>query len=119
MKTLLVSMLMVLLPLVSAHAGEHFACNMKALSAAERARYQEVTKALLEAAQEKRELSNGYGFRLPAASLMSAAEWVSLERRCCPFFTFEIEQSRDEGAVWLRVTGSEGVKAFIRAEFQI
>lgn len=119
MKPLLVSMLMALSPLGSAHAVERFACNMKALSSTERARYQEVTKVLLEAAQEKRELSNGYGFRLPAASLMEAAEWVSLERRCCPFFTFEIEQSRDEGALWLRVTGSVGVKAFIRAEFQL
>lgn len=120
MKTVLASIVMMtLLPFGFAHARERFACNMKALSTAERARYQEVTKTLLETAQEKRELPNGYGFRLPAASLMSAAEWVSLERRCCPFFAFEIEQSRDEGAVWLRVTGSEGVKAFIRAEFQI
>ena len=119
MKTLLVSLLMALVAFDSADAGEKFACNMKALNATERARYQELTTALMTATQEKRELPNGYGFRLAPSSLMAAAEWISLERKCCPFFTFEMEQPRDEGPVWLRITGSEGVKAFIRAEFQL
>ena len=43
--------------------------------------------------------------------------FVAEERQCCPFFTFEMEQARDQGPVWLRVTGSDGVKEFIRAEF--
>lgn len=118
MKPLLVCALLALVPLGAA-ARERFACNLKALSTTERARYQEVTKALIAATQEKRELPNGYGLRLPAASLLTAAEWVSLERRCCPFFTFELEQARDEGPLWLRITGAEGVKAFIRSEFQL
>jgi hypothetical protein len=119
MKTLLASVLMALVPLSGADAGEKFACNLKALNATERARYQELTKALMTATQEKRELPNGYGFRLSPSSLMAAAEWISFERKCCPFFTFDLEQARDEGPVWLRITGSEGVKAFIRAEFQL
>lgn len=117
MKAMLASILLALFPFTGAIAKEHFACNANALSAAERARYQEITKTLLTTVQEKAELKNGYGFRLPAMSLMSAAEWISLERRCCPFFTFEVEQARDQGPVWLRVTGSDGVKEFIRAEF--
>jgi hypothetical protein len=48
---------------------------------------------------------------------MTAAEWVSLERKCCPFLAFEIEQPKDQGPVWLRITGPEGVKAFIEEEF--
>ncbi len=44
-----------------ASATEHFACNMKGMSAKERLRHQELTKTLLAAAQEKLELSNGYG----------------------------------------------------------
>lgn len=119
MKTLLASLLMALLPLSTADAGEKFACNMRAMTATERARYQELTKALLTATQEKRELPNGYGFRLPPSSLLTAAEWISLERKCCPFFTFDMEQARDAGPVWLRITGTEGVKTFIRAEFQL
>jgi hypothetical protein len=56
-------------------------------------------------------------FRLPSSALMTVAEWVSLERKCCPFFAFEIEQPKDQGPVWLRITGSEGAKAFIEEEF--
>jgi hypothetical protein len=48
---------------------------------------------------------------------MAAAEWVSYERKCCPFFTFALEQSADGGPVWLRITGPEGVKVFIREAF--
>jgi hypothetical protein len=109
---------MTLLPLLpDAEAGERFACNMAALTKADRARYQELTRKLLDAVKEQKELPDGYGFRMPAESLTTAAEWVSLERLCCPFFTFELEQSRDGGPLWLRVKGPEGVKAFIKAEF--
>ena len=50
---------------------------------------------------------------------MTAAEWVSFERKCCPFFAFTLEQPKDLGPLWLRITGSEGVKAFIEEEFQL
>jgi hypothetical protein len=119
MKTLVASLLLGLLSGSHAVAGEHFACNMKALSNAERARHHELTKMLLAAVAEKAELENGYGLRLPASELAHAAEWVGFEARCCPFFTFGLEQSRDQGPLWMRITGSEGVKAFIRAEFQL
>ena len=117
MKSLLGLALTALMPLGAVAAGERFACNAKALSTTERPRYQELTRALLGAVQEKSELPQGYAFRLPPSSLITAAEWISFERRCCPFFIFVLEQSRDEGALWLRITGPEGVKAFIREEF--
>jgi hypothetical protein len=102
-----------------AGAGEHFACNAKALSSTERARHDELTKTLAAAVKEKVELKDGYGFRLPASALGGAAEWISFERRCCPFFTFVLEQTRDEGPLWLRLTGSEGIKQLIRAELKL
>jgi len=117
MKILVALTILAALPFGPAAGGERFACNMSALTKAERARYQEVAMTLLRAITEKREISNGYEFRLPARALIIAAEWVSLERRCCPFFSFELAQTRDGGPLWLRVTGSEGIKSFIRAEF--
>lgn len=109
--------LMALVPFGAFAAPERFACNATALDPTERARYGELSSALKEAAQEKSEIAKGYAFRFPAASLLTVAEWVSLERRCCPFFTFALEQSRDSGPVWLKVTGPKGVKEFIREEF--
>jgi len=119
MKTLLLSLWIGSASLGSLAARERFACNMNALTTDERCRYQELSRTLLTAVEGKRELRNGYGFRLPPSALMTAAEWVSLERKCCPFFAFEIEQPKDQGPLWLRITGSDGVKAFIEEELQL
>jgi hypothetical protein len=35
---------------------------------------------------------------------------------CCPFFGFALEMEPEGGAVWLSLTGREGVKPFIIAE---
>jgi hypothetical protein len=48
-----------------------------------------------------------------------AARWASYERRCCPFFVFELELGPDEGPLWLRVTGGPGIKEFIWSEFRL
>ncbi len=117
MKMPLVLAVLIALPLGSSAANDRFVCNMRALTKPERTRYQVVAEKLLQAVDEKRELADGFAFRLPARELMTAAEWVSLERKCCPFFTFGLDQTRDGGPLWLRVTGAEGVKRFIRAEF--
>src|SRR6266850_4899343 len=101
MKTLLASLLMGLVAFGSIAAGERFACNMKALTSEERVRHQELSRTMFAAVQEKRELRNGYAFRLPPADLMTTAEWVSFERKCCPFFVFELEQAKDQGPLWL------------------
>jgi hypothetical protein len=48
--------------------------------------------------------------------LTALAEWVRLERKCCPFFTFAIEVEGVTGATWLTLSGPPGVKEFIRLE---
>lgn len=68
---------------------------------------------------EVRELADGYAFgHSPGADVLVAlAEYVSLERLCCPFFDFAIEVGRGgaEGEVWLRMTGLEGAKGILEA----
>lgn len=39
--------------------------------------------------------------------------------RCCPFFDFDLIVEREGGSMWFRLTGREGVKAFIREEFSL
>lgn len=67
--------------------------------------------------REARELENGYAFRYSSEAevLVALAEYVSLERLCCPFFDFAIEVGRDGGEVWLRMTGPEGAKGVLEA----
>ncbi len=115
---LILTLLMVLVP-GPAPAGETFACNLRALTPRERARHEELSRILLGAVREQQELPNGYAFRVDPGQLVTAARWVSFERRCCPFFSFALEQTRDEGPLWVKVTGPAGVKPFIRAEFGI
>lgn len=98
-----------------------FYCNMKAFSATERERYNRLADKLAKARVETRELPDGYAFRLNEEmfSLSELAEWVSAERRCCPFFNFEIEVEQDCRRLWLKLVGAEGVKPFIETEFRL
>jgi hypothetical protein len=95
-----------------------FACDMTAIAADQRGPHLAAIDKLFHAVQSFRELPNGYSFRLPNASeaLLTAAEFITLERLCCPFFGFRLEIEREGGAVWLSLTGREGVKPFIMAE---
>lgn len=98
-----------------------FACNLKALNAEQRQRYDLLSKQLKSKTQEVKELPNGYAFRLPSetATIKDAAEWITYERLCCPFFDFGLEIERNDGAIWLQIMGREGVKPFIKSEFGI
>ena len=98
-----------------------FYCNLKALSMEERARHMQLTHDIERARVETVEMANGFAFRFQegTVSLAELAEWISAERKCCPFFDFEIEQQADNGPLWLKLRGKEGVKAFTRSEFRI
>jgi hypothetical protein len=101
-------------------AGESpIACNLKALDREQRRRHQSLTAQLRAAVQESRELPDGYSFRLPSdeATIQRTAEWITLERRCCPFLAFGLEVGREKGPLWLSLTGREGVKPFLKIEF--
>lgn len=98
-----------------------FYCNTKALNTTERERYNQLTGRLATARMEAKELPDGYAFRLKSEviTLSEVAEWISWERKCCPFFGFEIALERDNGPLWLKLKGTDGVKVFIRAEFHV
>jgi hypothetical protein len=69
-------------------------------------------------AAEIAELPDGYGvrFRAEAVTTLLLAEFLTLERLCCPYFALALEQEPDAGPLWLTIRGSDGVKPFIRAE---
>jgi hypothetical protein len=97
------------------------ACNLNALDKEQRRRHQSLTAQLRAAVQETRELLDGYSFRLPSdeATIQRTAEWIVLERRCCPFIAFGLEAGRENGPLWLSLTGREGVKPFLKTELGI
>ena len=98
-----------------------FYCNIHALSVAERAHHQELTEKLLAARKESVETPGGYEFQFNPTSITLAelADWVGAESKCCSFLDFHIDVEAEGNLLCLRLTGEEGVKAFIRAEFGV
>ena len=95
------------------------ACNLEAFTAGERPRYNELRRMLSSAVIGKRELPDGIALQI-AIDLIALAhigEWISMERKCCPFFDFGIEVARESGPVWLTLTGRLGVKDFLSQTF--
>ena len=93
-------------------------CDLTAMDAEQRERYRVVAQHLHGTVQEVRELSNGYALRFSVApsTVLLAAEFITLERLCCPFLTLVLEVECECGPLWLKLTGREGVKPFLRAE---
>jgi hypothetical protein len=94
------------------------ACDMTAIPAEQRPIHLAASRELFSRIRETTELPDGYQFRFTnEASIISGlAEFVTLEKLCCPFLSFAIEVEAENGPVWLRLTGREGVKEFIREE---
>jgi hypothetical protein len=94
------------------------ACNIKAIRAAERPRYNDLVKALRIALADRSELSNGYAYHLDTRNitLLEVAEWITMERLCCPFLTFQFDV-KSNGDSQLTMRGPVGVKAILSEEF--
>lgn len=77
-----------------------FACNLKAISAAERPRYSQLVKRVREAVRERTEIENGYRFKIAAEAitLPELAEWMGMERLCCPFLTLQLSVTGSQAA---------------------
>ena len=93
-------------------------CDLTAMNTEQRKRYQAVLEHLHKTVQGVEEIENGYAFQhdTDASTLLLLAEFISLERLCCPFLDFALVVERERGPVRLRLTGPEGVKQFLRAE---
>jgi hypothetical protein len=103
----------------AAQANSPFACDIKALTPEQRRRhFEELGPKLMSLKKSVRELPDGYEFEFPADSDTFAlvTEWSIQERACCPFFDIDIRLERDGGPLWLRLTGREGTKDFIKSE---
>jgi hypothetical protein len=98
--------------------GTQFFCDLAAMNAEQRARYRDVTKQMRAAAPVIEELSDGYMLRFGVDSSLcqTVAEFMTLERLCCPFLDLTLELVRGGGPMQLKLTGREGVKPFLRAE---
>jgi hypothetical protein len=98
--------------------GAPLACNIRAISAAERPRYNDLIKRLRIAVQDRKELPDGYAYKLDAKkiTIQEVAEWITMERLCCPFLGFQLDVMAN-GESQLATRGPDGAKAILREEF--
>jgi len=71
--------------------------------------------------KKKKELKDGYAYKFSGSDDVVAKlnEFIRTEKECCDFFTFNLTVSKDKSAAWLEITGSEGVKNFIKTEIEM
>jgi hypothetical protein len=95
------------------------ACDLSAISASDRPRYNELRRAIEASVIGRRELPDGLAIQIDIGriALPQVAEWISFERKCCPFFEVRIDLAPESGPVWLSLTGRAGVKEFITEAF--
>jgi hypothetical protein len=106
--------------LTPTHAPQEIplACDLTAIPAEQRPAHELLARQLFfEAIPERQELSDGYTFQFRADQYPLLAAFIANERLCCPFFSFTLEVTPAQGPLWLRLTGGDGVKEFIHAEF--
>ncbi len=97
------------------------ACNPIALNVLQREQFDSLTQAIFAQVQEKCELENGYVLRFINAPdvLLKIAEFIGRENVCCSFLRFQLEVEEQRGPIWLKLTGPEGTKEFLKAEIGI
>ena len=95
-----------------------FACDLSALTDAQRERHLDVSRQMLGSKQAVVELMDGYRLQFSddPGNYLLIGEFMSMEHRCCPFFRLALEVEPDAESIWLRVSGEDGVKDFIHAE---
>ena len=99
-------------------AARPIACDMTALSAAERQRYDSLRPRVLGAVDRVDETATGFRLRIgSSASIAAIGEWTDMERRCCPFLDIDVSLEAD-GTTWIQIGGSAAIKAFLEEEFR-
>lgn len=95
------------------------ACNLNAFDAAERTRYNELVKRVRDAIGRRTEVSDGYAFELDGKriTLPETAEWMGMERLCCPFLTLQLRVTGTEDHWLVTLTGPAGAKALLAGTF--
>jgi hypothetical protein len=86
----------------------NLACNLNAHTLEQRARHRELLTKILARKLEAHEQANGYSITLPAETSLIAelAEYISLERLCCPSFRLTCEANH--GLLVLEISGADG-----------
>lgn len=92
------------------------ACDLTVLN--DQQRHKNRAEKLFNEREEIREVSGGVALRFPGT--MDHAErildFISRERQCCPFLTFEIIFEPENRGVWLFMGGDDQAESYIQSQ---
>lgn len=96
--------------------AQSLACDLTAIPADAREEHVISAPQLFALAQEVQDLPNGFAIRFlnEQGRFLALAKFIENERLCCPFFNFTLELEPNNGPLWLRLTGAEGVKEILQ-----
>ena len=94
-------------------------CTLSPRALAERKRTVEASLGLKTL--ERMELDDGVAIRFPTDSqtVQAVFDFVTFERGCCDFLTFELILSGGDGPFWLRLRGDQDAKEFLKDIFNL
>jgi len=75
-----------------------------------------LAKSLLQQVSEVVEHNDGFTFVFEKSPHleMQVVNWVSKEKRCCPFFSFEVSSTKTPSRLKLKISGPDGAKEILR-----
>ena len=96
------------------------ACDLTAIPGSDRPRYHALRDRIFKSGTGLCETADGFAVQLPSdrETLVAVAEWISLERLCCPFLRFDLTID-GAASVRLALGGPEGVKELLRHELGV
>ena len=100
----------------SVHGDTRIACDLTVFSISERMEHLALAKSLLQQVSEVVEHNDGFTFvfeKSPHLELQ-VVNWVSKEKRCCPFFSFELSSTNTPPLLNLKISGPDGAKEILR-----
>ena len=99
-----------------ASAEMPIACDLTVFSISERIKHVALAKSLLSKAMQVTEHDDGFTFIFEQSPLLETkiAKWMSNEKRCCPFFSFELLRADTPPSLRLRISGPSGAKEILR-----
>ena len=98
------------------HQDQSLVCDLTAIPADVREEHVISAPQLFALAQEVQDLPNGFAIRFlnEQGRFLALAKFIENERLCCPFFNFTLELEPNNGPLWLRLTGTDGVKELLQ-----
>jgi len=93
------------------------ACDLTAMTPSQRERHRALIGTIRARLTEFEAAGDdlGLSFEPDPAVFVALAEWITLERLCCPFLGFSLELEPRGGPARLRLSGGQGALAAFRA----